>query len=65
MVVDSVSSSIDEVLLISQSANVFVFGEFNLHHKDWLTYSRSTADLLTVYLIELLRLLTGQGLLKL
>ena len=20
------------------SANVFVFGDFNIHHKDWLTY---------------------------
>ena len=33
---------IDEVLLISPSANVFVFEDFNVHHKDWLTYSRGT-----------------------
>ena len=26
----------------SQSANVFVFGDFNVHHKDWLTYSCGT-----------------------
>ena len=35
-VFDSVSSSTDEVLLINSSANVFVFGDFNVHHKDWL-----------------------------
>ena len=39
---DSISSNIDEVLPINPSANVFVFGEFNIHHKDWLTYSRGT-----------------------
>ena len=38
-VFDSISSNIDEVLLINPSANVFVFGDFNVHHKDWLTYS--------------------------
>ena len=32
----------DEVLLNNPSANVFVFGEFNVHHKDWLTYSCGT-----------------------
>ena len=35
---DSVSK-IDQVLSINPSANVFVFGDFNVHHKDWLTYS--------------------------
>ena len=35
---DSISSNIDEVLSINPSANVFVFGEFNIHHKDWFTY---------------------------
>ena len=39
MVFDSISSNIDEVLSINPSANVFVFGDFNVHHKDWLTYS--------------------------
>ena len=38
-VFDSVSSNIDEVLSINPSANVFVFGDFNVHHKDWVTYS--------------------------
>ena len=26
----------------SRSTNVFVFGDFNVHHKDWLTYSGGT-----------------------
>ena len=30
----SISSNIDEVLSINPSANVFVFGDFNVHHKD-------------------------------
>ena len=42
MVFDSISSNIDEVLSINSSANVFVFGDFNVHHKDWLTYSGGT-----------------------
>ena len=37
-----ISCNIDEVLSISPSANVFVFGDFNVHHKDWLTYSGGT-----------------------
>ena len=41
-VFDSVSSNIDEVLSINPSANVFVFGDFNVHHKDWLTCSSGT-----------------------
>ena len=41
-VFDSISSNIDEVLSINPSANVFVFGDFNHHHKDWLTYSGGT-----------------------
>ena len=42
MVFDSISSNIDEILSINPSANVFVFGDFNVHHKDWLTYSGGT-----------------------
>ena len=42
MVFDSISSNIDEVLSINPFANVFVFGDFNIHHKYWLTYSRGT-----------------------
>ena len=41
-VFDSISSNIDEVLSINPSANVFVFGDFNVHRKDWLTYSGGT-----------------------
>ena len=41
-VFDSISSNLEEVLLINPSANVFVFVDFNIHHKDWLTYSGGT-----------------------
>ena len=41
-VFDSGLSNIDEVLSINPSANVFVFGDFNVHHKDWITYSTGT-----------------------
>ena len=41
-VFDSISSDIDEVLSINPSVNAFVFGDFNIHHKDWLTYSGGT-----------------------
>ena len=41
-VFDSISSIIDEVLSINPSANDFVFEDFNVHHKDWLTYSGGT-----------------------
>ena len=44
-VFDSISSNIDEVLSINPSARVFVFGDFNVHHKDWLTYSGGTDPL--------------------
>ena len=42
LVFDSISCNIDKVLLINPSANVFVFGDFNVHHKDWFTYSSGT-----------------------
>ena len=38
MVFDSISSNIVEILSINPSANVFIFGDFNVH-KDWFTYS--------------------------
>ena len=41
-VFDSISSNIYEVLSINPSANVFVFGDFNVYHKDWLTFSGGT-----------------------
>ena len=42
MVFDFILSNIDEVLSINPSANIFVFGDFNVHQKDWLTYSGGT-----------------------
>ena len=42
MVFDSISSNVDEVLSINPYANVFVFGDFNVHHEDWLTYLGGT-----------------------
>ena len=41
-VFDSISSNVDEVLSTKTSANVFVFVDFNVPHKDWLTYSGGT-----------------------
>ena len=41
----AISSKIDEVLLIKPSANVFVFGDFNVHRRDWLTYFGGTYSL--------------------
>ena len=32
----------DGVLSIKPSANVLVLAVFNVHHKDWLTYSGGT-----------------------
>ena len=41
-VFDSISSNIDEVLSINPSANLFVFEDLNVLHKEWLTYSGGT-----------------------
>ena len=41
-VFDSISSNIDEILWVNPSANEFVFADFYIHHKDWLTYSGET-----------------------
>ena len=41
-VFDSISANIDDILSINPSVNVFVFGDCNIHHKDWLTYSGGT-----------------------
>ena len=38
-VFESISSNIDEILSINPSANAFVLGVFNVHYKDWFTYS--------------------------
>ena len=42
-VFDSIWSNIDEVLSINSSANVFVFGDLDVDHKDCLSYSGGTA----------------------
>ena len=42
MVSNSISSNIDEVLSINPSANIFVFRDLHIHHKNWLTYSGGT-----------------------
>ena len=49
----SVSSNIDEVISINPSANVFVFGDFNAHHKDWLTYYDGLIDLVNSVIVFL------------
>ena len=42
MVFNSISSKIDEVLSVNPSANIFVFRDLHIHHKNWLTYSSGT-----------------------
>ena len=61
MVFYSISFNIDEVLSINPTANVFVFGDFNIHHRDWLTYSSRTDRLVNfviMFRMTLLRWLT-------
>ena len=41
-VFDSISSHIEEVKSINPSANMLVFGDFNVRHKNWLTFSGGT-----------------------
>ena len=53
---DSISSNIDEVLSINPSRNVFTFGDFNVHHKDWLTYSGGIDQLVNSVIIFLSQL---------
>ena len=48
----SISSNIDEVLSVNPSANVFVFGEFKVHHNDWLTYSGGTDRPVIIFLSQ-------------
>ena len=42
MVVDAISTNIDEALSINPPADVFVFKDFKFHHKHWLTYPGGT-----------------------
>ena len=55
MALDSISSNIDEALSINPFTYVTVFGDFNIHHKNWLTYLGGT-DRLVNSVITLLRL---------
>ena len=55
MVFYSVSSNINEVLSVNSSANVFVFGGFNVHHKDWLILVE-LVDLTLVFILQWLSL---------
>ena len=42
-VVNSISENIDKALLTHPSANIFVFGDFNIHHAGWLPFSHTTS----------------------
>ena len=60
-VLNTSSSNIDEILLINPFANIFVFGDFNVHHKDRLTYSGGTDRLVNsvmIFQMTLIRWLT-------
>ena len=52
-VFDSISSIIDEVLSINPSVNVVVFGDLNVHHKDWLAILEELIDLVNSAIIFL------------
>ena len=41
-VFDAITSTIDEVVLTSPSANLFAFRDFNIHHNYQVTYSGGT-----------------------
>ena len=43
-VLNAVSNSIDEALSVNPTANIFVCGDFNAHHQDWIANSRFTDD---------------------
>ena len=49
----SISSNIDEVLSINPSANASVFGDFHVHHKDWITDSGGTDRLVNSVIVFL------------
>ena len=40
-VLDAISDSTDSAISHHPSAQVMVFGDFNIHHKEWLTHSRN------------------------
>ena len=43
-VLDNVSTNIDRALSTHPTAKVFVFGDFNVHHVEWLKYLRGTDE---------------------
>ena len=51
-VFDAISSNTDKVLSINPSA-VFAFCDFNIHHKDWLTYSGGSDRLTIIFLSQM------------
>ena len=54
---DAISSNIDEVLSINPFYNMLVFGDFKVHHKDWLPYSGGTdRTTLTIFLSKMILL---------
>ena len=42
LVINSISENIDKALLTHPSANISVFGDFNIHHMEWLPFSHTT-----------------------
>lgn len=40
--VQFISGSIDKVLLVHNSVNIFVFDDFNIHHEEWFKFSYNT-----------------------
>ena len=44
-VFDAASANMNLVLSINQFVNVFLIGNFNVHHKDWLIYFMELIDL--------------------
>ena len=52
-VFDSILSNIDELLSFNPYANMFVFGDCNVHHKDWLAYFGGTGRLVSSVIIFL------------
>ena len=61
-VFDPISSNIGKVLSVNPSAAAIAFGDLNIHHKDWLTYSgrtdRSGELCYNFFVMTLLRWLT-------
>ena len=43
-VLDNISNSIDRAITLHPSANIFVCGDFNVHHKDWLPNHTKTDE---------------------